>query len=142
MPAFSAAAQIVMQSDQPASNYAGTLNSFAANDEIASPTSFTRGRCRGLAIATIESIDAARRVNQLLLAGEKRMASRTNFHVQIALFGRTRLKIFAASTSYCDLVIFRMNSRFHFRDYLLLTFSLLSQQAIIRADNAAGQAAF
>jgi hypothetical protein len=103
-----------MQSDQPASNYAGTLKSLAANDEIASPTLFARGRWGRLAIATIESIDAPSGINQLLLAGEKRMASGTNFYVQIALFGRTRLKIFATGTSNGDLVIFRMNSRFHF----------------------------
>jgi hypothetical protein len=61
-----------------------------------------------------------------LLAGEKRMASRTNFHVQIALFGRTRLKILAARTSH---VISYIQDEFQvsFRDYLLLTFSLLSQ---------------
>jgi hypothetical protein len=103
---------------------------------------FARGRGCSLGIATIESIDASRGVNQLLLAREKRMASRTDFHVQIAFFGRTRFKSFAASASHADFTIFRMNSRFHFRDYLLLTFSLLSQQAMIRADNAAGQAAF
>lgn len=62
------------------------------------------------------------------------MASRTNFHVQIAFFGRTRLKSFATRASHADFSVFRMNSRFHFRDYLLLTFSLLSQQAMIRAD--------
>jgi hypothetical protein len=95
-------------------NHAGTFNSFAANDEIASPTSFARGRWGGFAIATVESIHAPRSINQLLLAREKRVASRTNFHVQLALFGRTRLKILAAGTSYRDLVIFRMNSRFHF----------------------------
>ena len=116
-----------MQSDQPASNYAGTLNSFAANDEIASPTLFARGRWGRLAIAPIESIDAPRGINQLLLAGEKWMASRTNFYVQIALFGRTRLKRFAARACHGDFSIFRMNSRFHFAITLLLTFPLLSQ---------------
>jgi hypothetical protein len=102
-----------MQSDQPASKHAGTLNPFAANDE-ALPTSLARRRSRSFAIATIESIDAPRCINQLLLAGEKGMASGTNFHVQIALFGRPRLKIFAARARHRDFVIFRMNSRFHF----------------------------
>jgi len=58
-----------------------------ANDEIALPISFGRGCSRGLTVPTIESIDAPRGINQLLLAREKRMASGTNFHVQIALFG-------------------------------------------------------
>jgi len=103
-----------MQSDQPASKHAGTLNPFAANDEMALPISLARGRSRSLAIATIESIDASRGINQLLLAGKKRVASRTNFHVQIAFFGRPRLKVFAARASHRNFVIFRMNSRFHF----------------------------
>jgi len=93
---------------------AGTFNSFVANDEVASPILLARGRSRSLAVATIESIDATRGVNQLLLAGEKRMASRTNFYVQIALLGRTCLKTFAARASYRDFAIFRMNSSFHF----------------------------
>ena len=101
-----------------------------------------RGRWRSLAITTIESIDASRGINQLLLAGEKRMASRTNFYVQIALFGRTRLKRFAARACHGDFSIFRMNSRFHFAITLLLMFLCSHKQAMIRADNAAGQAAF
>jgi len=99
MPAFVPAAQIGCN---PTSRrrIAGSFSSFVANDEIASPTSLARGRRRSLAVATIESIYAAGGINQLLLASEKWMASRTNFHVQIAFFGRTRLKSFAARASY------------------------------------------
>ena len=43
---------------------------------------------RGLfPIAFVEAIDASRSINQLLFAGEKRVASRADFNVQIALFG-------------------------------------------------------
>ena len=65
-------------------------------------------------IATIESIDPASRVNQFLLAGEKRVTRRADFDVQIAFTRRTRLKSFATGASYCDFVIFGMNSGFHF----------------------------
>ena len=72
-----------------------------------------RGFRRFLGIAAIESIDTARRVNQFLLAGKKRMTRRANFDVQIAFTRRTRLESFAAGAGHCDFFIFRMNSGFH-----------------------------
>jgi hypothetical protein len=47
------------------------------------------GRFRGglFAIALVEAIDASCGINQLLFAGEKRVASGTNFDVQVAFFG-------------------------------------------------------
>ncbi len=76
----------------------------------------SRGRAfRGslLAITFVESIHASGRVNQLLLAGEKRVASRADFNVQVAFFGRTRLKSFAAGAGNSDLAILWMNLWFH-----------------------------
>src|SRR2546421_8296204 len=100
-----------------------------ANDAIAlSSNLFARGLGGSLAIAPIESIHASRGVYQLLLAGKERVARRTNFHVQIALLRRTRLKSLAARAGDCDFVIFRMNSGFHFSSYLTLLSSGRSDQ--------------
>ena len=41
------------------------------------------------------------------------MAGRTDFDVQIALLGRTRLEGLAAGTGNSDFSVFRVNSRFH-----------------------------
>jgi len=94
------------------------------------------GSCRFrllLAIATIESINAPCRINQLLLAGKKRMAGRTNFHVQIVFARGTSLKGLAASAGNCNFLIFRMNSGFHFLITLYSRQYLGSfKQAIIR----------
>jgi hypothetical protein len=68
---------------------------------------------RFFAVALVKSIHATGGVDQLLLAGEKRMASRTDFHVQIALLGRTRLEGLAAGAGYSYFSVFRVNSRFH-----------------------------
>jgi hypothetical protein len=79
------------------------------------PGSRRRRFSRGLlTVTTIESIDAAGRINQLLLAREKRVTSRTNFNMQIALPGRARLERLAARAGHCDFAVFRMNSGFHF----------------------------
>jgi len=40
-----------------------------------------------LAIALVEAIDASSGIDQLLFTGEERMASRTNFDVQITFLG-------------------------------------------------------
>src|SRR6266852_7241143 len=73
------------------------------------------GLGRGLlAIAPIESIDAAGGVDQLLLARKERMAGRADFHVQFAFTSRTRLESLATGTGHCYLIVFRMNSGFHF----------------------------
>jgi hypothetical protein len=66
-----------------------------------------------LAVALIETIHASRRVNQLLLAREKRMASRADFDVQVALLGGASLKRFAAGARNSNLGIVWMNLWFH-----------------------------
>src|SRR6266404_3067215 len=81
---------------------------------------------RLLAITPIETIHASRRVNQLLLARKKRMASRANLNVQITFARRARLKSLAASAGHRDFLIFRMDSGFH----LSLTLVLLSLSRI------------
>ncbi len=66
-----------------------------------------------LSVALIEPIHASCSVNQLLFTGEKWVTSGADLHVQVTFFGRTGLKSFAASASYCDLVIVWVNSWFH-----------------------------
>src|SRR5438105_10419960 len=97
---------------------------------------------RLLAIAPVETVHASRGVNQLLLAGKKRMASRTNLNVQITFACRARLKTLATSASHGHFLIFRMNSGFHF----LLTFIYSCQlvvsikQSMIRVATVSSQA--
>ena len=66
-----------------------------------------------LAIALVEAIDASSGIDQLLLSGEERMASRTNFDVQIAFLGRASLEGLAASAANGYFDVFRVNSWFH-----------------------------
>ena len=73
------------------------------------------GRVFGLsAVTLVEAIHASGGVNQLLLAGKERVAGRTDFHVQVALFGRARLKRLAAGAGNGDLNVFGVNSWFHY----------------------------
>ncbi len=74
-----------------------------------------RRRFRGsfLAVTLVEPIYASRRINQLLLAGEKWMASRADFNVQVATLGRTRLKSFTAGAGDGYLAICWMYLWFH-----------------------------
>ena len=67
-----------------------------------------------LAVTLVESINATGSVHQFLLAGEKRVAGRTDFNVQIVFLGRTCLKAFSAGTADSDFVIFGVNSWFHY----------------------------
>src|SRR5262245_18370156 len=55
-----------------------------------------------------EPIDAPFGVDQLLAAGEKRMAGRADFEMQLG-FGRTRFEGVAARAAHDDLVILRMD---------------------------------
>ena len=66
-----------------------------------------------LAVALIEAIDASGRVHELLLASKKWVASRANFHMQVAFFGRTSLKRFPASAGNRDFAVCGMNFWFH-----------------------------
>ena len=69
--------------------------------------------CWFFAIALIEAIDASRRIDQLLFAGEERVTSRANFDVQIALFGGARLERLATSAGNSYIDVFWVNSWFH-----------------------------
>ena len=66
-----------------------------------------------LAIALVEAIDASRGIDQLLFAGEERVASRANFDVQVALLGRAGLERLAASAGNSYIDVFWVNSWFH-----------------------------
>jgi hypothetical protein len=66
-----------------------------------------------LAVALVEAIDASRGIDQLLFAGEERVAGRANFDVQVALLGRARLERLAASAANIYFDVFWVNSWFH-----------------------------
>jgi len=80
-----------------------------------------------LGVAAVESVDAAGRINQLLLAGEERMAGRADFHVQVALFSRSSLKCFAARTGDGHFLISGMNFWFH---YFLVPLPIVSNRVL------------
>ena len=61
----------------------------------------------------VEAVNTAARVNELLLAGEVRMALRANFHADV-LLGGTRVNHIAASTGDGGLLVLRVNGFFHF----------------------------
>jgi len=66
-----------------------------------------------LAIPLVKAVDASRGIDELLLAGEKRMARRANFNVQVAILGGTSLKALAARAGNRDFLILRMYFWFH-----------------------------
>src|SRR5215471_12339504 len=59
-----------------------------------------------------EPLDAAFGVDQLLLAGEERMAGGADFEVQLG-FGRLGLEAVAARATRLDFVVFRVDSFSH-----------------------------
>src|SRR5437879_5355332 len=62
-----------------------------------------------LGVLAAEALDATSGVHQFLLAGEKRMAARADFYVNVALMGRTRRKGAAARAMHAHFVVCRMN---------------------------------
>jgi hypothetical protein len=66
-----------------------------------------------LPVFPIKPLDATRGIDQLLFAGEKRVAVRTDFDVNL-FFGRTRRPCVAACANHMTLDIFGMNAFFHF----------------------------
>jgi hypothetical protein len=66
------------------------------------------------AVFPLETLDAARRVNQLLFAGEERVAVRADFHVNVFLRRTSRPRMTAGANDPA-FDIFRMNSFFHSR---------------------------
>ena len=71
-----------------------------------------------LAVTLVETIHASGGIDQLLFAGEERVASRANFDVQVALLGRARLERLAASAGNIYFDVFWVNSWFHLRHFL------------------------
>lgn len=75
------------------------------------------GRGRGLggflAVTLVEAIDASCGIDELLFARKERMASRTNFDVQVTFARRARFERLAARAGDVYFVIFGMNSWFH-----------------------------
>ena len=65
------------------------------------------------AIALVEAIDASCGIDQLLLAGKERVASGTNFDVQVTFFGGASLERLAARAGDGDINVFWVNSWFH-----------------------------
>lgn len=74
-----------------------------------------RGRSLGglFAVALVEAIDASCGIDELLFTCEERVASRTDFDVQITFAGRARLETFAARAGDRYFDIFGVNSWFH-----------------------------
>ena len=62
-----------------------------------------------LSVLPAEALHAAGRVDQLLLAREERVASRADFHVNVALVGRARLKGRSAGAHDANLGVIGVN---------------------------------
>jgi len=78
-------------------------------------TEANSGACRRsnlLAILLVEPLDATRRVDQLLLAGEEGVAGRANFYVKVSGC-RTCLERVAADAGNDRFLVVRVNSRLH-----------------------------
>jgi hypothetical protein len=69
--------------------------------------------CRFLAVTLIKAVHASRSIDQLLFAGKERVASGTDFDVQITLPGRACLERLAARAGNVYFGIFGMDSWFH-----------------------------
>jgi hypothetical protein len=68
-------------------------------------------RCR---VLPLELIDAASRVDQLLLASKERMAGRADFHADIALVRRAGLEGVPAGAGDINFVVSGVNTDLHF----------------------------
>lgn len=66
-----------------------------------------------LVVLASELIDPATGIDNLLLAGIKRMAGRTHFNMQLILEGRACHKLIATAADDFDFLILRVNFRFH-----------------------------
>jgi hypothetical protein len=84
------------------------FNSIASNDRSGSGAG-------ALAVFLAETFDATRCVDDFLLAGIERVASRTHFDVQGLAVGRAGLELVAAAASHLDLVVLRVDAFFHDR---------------------------
>src|SRR5208283_3574674 len=70
-------------------------------------------RCFFLGVFATETFHAARRVHELLLAGEERMATGADFYVDVALVGRAGGKAVAACAHDADFVVSGMYGCLH-----------------------------
>src|SRR5208283_5400460 len=66
-----------------------------------------------LSVFFLEAVDAAFGIDQLLLAGEERMAAGADFHADIALMRGARLELVAAGANHIHFFVSRVDSRFH-----------------------------
>jgi hypothetical protein len=71
-----------------------------------------------LAIALVEAINPSGSIDQLLFAGEERVASRANFDVQVVLLSGAGLERLAASAGNSYIDVFWVNSWFHLVTFL------------------------
>ena len=69
--------------------------------------------CWFLAITLVEAIDTSCGIDQLLFAGKERVASRTDFYMQVIFASRPGLERLAARAGDSYFVIFGMDSWFH-----------------------------
>jgi hypothetical protein len=65
-------------------------------------------------VTLVKSVYASCRVDQFLLASKKRVASRADFHMKVALPRGTGLKSLAAGAGHSYLVICGMNLWLHY----------------------------
>lgn len=74
-----------------------------------------RGRSLGgfFAVTLVEAIYASGGIDELLFTGEERVASRTDFDVQVTFLRGASLECFAARAGDVYFDVFRVNSRFH-----------------------------
>jgi hypothetical protein len=74
-----------------------------------------RGRSLGgfLAVTLVEAIDASGGIDEFLFTGEERVASRTDFDVQVTFLRGAGLECFAARAGDVYFDVFGVNSRFH-----------------------------
>lgn len=70
-------------------------------------------RLAHLGVLLLEAVDASFRIDQLLFAGEERVAARTDFHADIALMSGTRLELVSAGANDIHFFVSRVDSRFH-----------------------------
>jgi hypothetical protein len=62
-----------------------------------------------LGVLAAEALHATGRIDKTLLAGEERVARRADFHVNVALVGRTGLKVVSAGANYAHSVVSGVN---------------------------------
>ena len=69
---------------------------------------------RLLSVALVEAVDSTSRVNEFLFASEKRVASRTDFNVQVTFASGAGFKSLAAGAADRNFNVFWVDSWFHY----------------------------